>query len=137
MKRETLTLRATLPPRFDGLVFAYPRVPFTPDRVQLPELQGVAVKVDGRDEPCDGSMWALITPSVCAGGAFVALHTVNLTAESKELVLVLTGAVRVMFGPVAVRELAGRSGFASLRATMAESNVESSIHATTRMGGRR
>lgn len=132
MKRETLTLRATLPPRFDGLVFAYPKVAIIPDRIQLPDLQGVAVKVDGRDEPCDGSMWALLTPGVCAAGAFVAVHVVNLTGESKDLVIGLLGLQRLMFGPTVVRELAGRQGHVSLQASMVDV-----AHAPQRAGGKR
>lgn len=90
-----MTIRVTLPPRFDGVVFAYPHVAFKPDRVLLPELQGVVVKIDGRQEPCDGSMWAINNAPVCVGGSFVAMHVINLTAEARELELRLIGVVDV------------------------------------------
>lgn len=88
-----MTISQTLPPRFDGVVFAYPLVKFRPDRIQLPQLDGVVVMIDGRQEPCDGSMWAIDVPPVCVG-AFVAVHVINLTAEPRELVLRLIGQVQ-------------------------------------------
>lgn len=78
LKRGRATLRATLPPKFNGLIGAYPQALFRPDTVKMGQCDGALMFVDGRAVPLDGKAYRLNRGERAMSiGNFIAAHVVN------------------------------------------------------------
>lgn len=105
-----VTLRDVLPPKFNGLISAYPQAIFRPRLLETTPIDGVLMFVDGQAVRLDGKSYRLSdsdTRSLTIG-SFVAVHVVNERDEPTPVEIVVRGVAVDIGGEVASRARLGR-----------------------------